>query len=60
MIAGAADADGNGVADMWTTTNEGSGTLMFYAGATGAAGHPVDGERTTVGASSWSTIRSVS
>ncbi|MFJ3436800.1 FG-GAP-like repeat-containing protein [Streptomyces cyaneofuscatus] len=60
LIAGAADADGNGVADMWTTTNEGTGTLMFYAGATGAAGHPVDGERTTVGASSWNTIRSVS
>ncbi|MET9437289.1 FG-GAP-like repeat-containing protein [Streptomyces sp. NPDC006551] len=60
LLAGAADADGNGVADLWTTTNEGTGTLMFYAGATGAAGDPVDGARTTVGLSGWNTIRSIS
>ncbi|MEU7073537.1 FG-GAP-like repeat-containing protein [Streptomyces narbonensis] len=60
LLAGAADADLNGVADLWATTDEGTGTLLFYAGGTGASGTPVDGPRTTVGASSWSTIRSIS
>ncbi|MCX4982666.1 FG-GAP-like repeat-containing protein [Streptomyces sp. NBC_00572] len=60
LLAGGADADRNGVADLWATTNEGTGTLLFYAGGTGDTGTPVDGARTTVGLSSWNTIRSIS
>lgn len=60
LIAGAADADGDGAADMWATTNDGTGTLMFYAGGTNRAGEPVDGTRTVVGLSGWNTIRSIS
>ncbi|MEV6953406.1 FG-GAP-like repeat-containing protein [Streptomyces sp. NPDC051183] len=60
LIAGGADADGNGTADMWTTTGEGTGTLMFYAGEANGAGDPVDGTRTTVGQSGWNTVRSIS
>ncbi|MDV5147574.1 FG-GAP-like repeat-containing protein [Streptomyces sp. SBC-4] len=60
LLAGGADADRNGVADLWATTDAGTGTLLFYAGATGAAGHPVDGPRTTVGSSGWNAIRSIS
>ncbi|MGK9461804.1 FG-GAP-like repeat-containing protein [Streptomyces sp. G6] len=56
LLAGAADADGNGVADMWTTTGSGTGTLMFYAGGADAAGNPVDGARSTVGPSGWNSI----
>ncbi|MET9469180.1 FG-GAP-like repeat-containing protein [Streptomyces sp. NPDC006544] len=59
LLAGAGDADGNGVADLWATTNEGTGTLLFYAGGTNGAGEPVDGTRTTVGQSGWSTIRAI-
>ncbi|WP_328943195.1 FG-GAP-like repeat-containing protein [Streptomyces sp. NBC_00250] len=59
LLAGGADADRNGVADLWATTNEGTGTLLFYAGGTGDTGTPVDGPRTTVGLSSWNTIRSI-
>ncbi|MER7515456.1 FG-GAP-like repeat-containing protein [Streptomyces sp. NPDC126499] len=59
LLAGGADADGNGVADLWATTDEGTGTLMFYAGGTNASGDPVDGTRTTVGLGSWNTIRSI-
>ncbi|WP_329621857.1 FG-GAP-like repeat-containing protein [Streptomyces sp. NBC_01255] len=60
LLAGGADADRNGVADLWATTSEGTGTLLFYAGGTGDTGTPVDGSRTTVGTDSWSTIRSIS
>ncbi|MER5634841.1 FG-GAP-like repeat-containing protein [Streptomyces nitrosporeus] len=60
LLAGAADADRDGVADMWATTDDGTGTLMYYAGGTGSAGDPVDGARTTVGQSGWNTIRSIS
>ncbi|MFD3542878.1 FG-GAP-like repeat-containing protein [Streptomyces sp. NPDC058662] len=60
LIAGAADADGNGTVDLWTTTNEGTGTLLFYAGATNGAGDPVDGARSQVGLSGWNTIRAIS
>ncbi|WP_084713377.1 FG-GAP-like repeat-containing protein [Streptacidiphilus rugosus] len=60
LLAGAADADGNGVADMWATTNDGTGTLLFYAGATDSTGNPVDGPRTTVGTGGWSGIQSIS
>lgn len=56
LLAGAADADGNGIADMWATTDSGTGTLMFYAGETNSAGDPVDGTRTTVGLSGWNSI----
>ncbi|MFF8973029.1 FG-GAP-like repeat-containing protein [Streptomyces sp. NPDC014995] len=56
LLAGAADADGNGVADLWATTDSGTGTLVFYAGGTNASGHPVDGPRTTVGLSGWNSI----
>ncbi|MFC3574727.1 hypothetical protein ACFOZ0_15870 [Streptomyces yaanensis] len=41
---------------MWTTTDSGTGTLMFYAGGTDAAGNPVDGTRTTVGLGGWNSI----
>ncbi|WP_329274177.1 FG-GAP repeat domain-containing protein [Streptomyces sp. NBC_00691] len=47
LIAGAADADRDGSADMWTTT--GTGTLTFY-------GNPAGGANTVVGASGWGTI----
>ncbi|MER5883750.1 FG-GAP-like repeat-containing protein [Streptomyces sp. NPDC001941] len=57
LLTGAGDADGNGVADLWTTTGE--GTLMFYAGGTNAAGHPVDGARSTVGPGGWNAIRAI-
>ncbi|MER5484536.1 FG-GAP-like repeat-containing protein [Streptomyces sp. NPDC002812] len=60
LLAGAGDADGNGTADLWATTNEGTGSLMFYAGGTNGAGDPVDGPRTTVGAGGWKAIRSIS
>ncbi|MFD8973365.1 FG-GAP-like repeat-containing protein [Streptomyces sp. NPDC059593] len=60
LLAGGADADRNGVADLWATTDEGTGTLLFYAGGTGASGTPVDGPRTTVGTGSWSAIQSIS
>lgn len=60
LLAGAADADGNGVADLWATTGDGTGTLLFYAGGTDTLGGPVDGPHTTIGASSWNTIRSIS
>nr|WSX50472.1 FG-GAP-like repeat-containing protein [Streptomyces sp. NBC_00974] len=60
LLAGAGDADGNGVADLWATTNEGTGTLLFYAGETNGAGDPVDGTRTTVGQSGWNTVRAIS
>ncbi|MFJ9576996.1 FG-GAP-like repeat-containing protein [Streptomyces sp. NPDC101191] len=59
LLAGAADANGDGVADLWATTDEGTGTLMFYAGGTNSDGDPSDGSRTTVGLSSWNTIRAI-
>ncbi|MFI8346330.1 FG-GAP-like repeat-containing protein [Streptomyces sp. NPDC085596] len=60
LLAGAADADGNGAADMWTTTDDGTGTLLFYAGGNDTSGQPVDGPRTLVGPSGRKTIRSIS
>ncbi|MFD9408680.1 FG-GAP-like repeat-containing protein [Streptomyces sp. NPDC059989] len=39
-IAGAPDADGDGTADMWATTQD--GRLLFYPGGTDALGTPVD------------------
>ncbi|MFD3781457.1 FG-GAP repeat domain-containing protein [Streptomyces sp. NPDC058612] len=60
LLTGAGDADGNGIADVWATTNDGTGTLLFYAGKTNGAGDPVDGTRITVGPNGWNTIRAIS
>ncbi|MGX9923654.1 FG-GAP-like repeat-containing protein [Streptomyces sp. NPDC002248] len=60
LLAGAADADRDGRADLWATTSEGTGTLLFYSGGTSASGEPTDGPRTTVGLRSWNTIRALS
>ncbi|MDI9887248.1 trypsin-like serine protease [Streptomyces sp. HNM0645] len=57
LIAGASDANLDGVADMWTTA--GDGTLWFYKGGTSIHG-PIDGPSTKVGSRSWDTIRSIS
>ncbi|MFB8080250.1 FG-GAP-like repeat-containing protein [Streptomyces sp. NPDC056013] len=51
LIAGAADANRDGAADMWTTT--GTGTLNFY-------GNPAGGANTVVGGSGWGTITAIS
>ncbi|MFC7963060.1 FG-GAP-like repeat-containing protein [Streptomyces cinereoruber] len=51
LIAGAADANRDGAADMWTTTE--TGTLTFY-------GNPAGGANTVVGASGWGTITAIS
>nr|WP_240982052.1 MULTISPECIES: FG-GAP-like repeat-containing protein [unclassified Streptomyces] len=59
LIAGAADADGDGVADLWATTGDGTGRLLFYKGGTNGSGNPVDGPSTEVGASGWSSISSL-
>ncbi|WP_372409501.1 FG-GAP-like repeat-containing protein [Streptomyces luteireticuli] len=57
LIAGAADADHDGIADLWATTRE--GTLLHYAGERKPDGGAVDGEPTLVGASGWQNIRSI-
>ncbi|MFG3404646.1 FG-GAP-like repeat-containing protein [Streptomyces sp. NPDC048142] len=57
LIAGASDANGDGVADMWATA--GDRTLKFYKGAT-SADVPVDGPSTQVGNSGWHRIKSIS
>ncbi|MFF4743972.1 trypsin-like serine protease [Streptomyces chengbuensis] len=57
LIAGASDANLDGVADMWTSA--GDGTLWFYKGGTSIHG-PVDGPSTKVGTGAWDTIRSIS
>ncbi|WP_405592334.1 FG-GAP-like repeat-containing protein [Streptomyces sp. NBC_01190] len=57
LIAGAADANLDGVADMWATA--GDATLKFYAGDTSIHG-PVDGPSTQVGNGGWDTIKSIS
>lgn len=56
LLAGAADANADGAADLWATTDEGSGTLLFYTGATNSSGDPLDGPRTTVGTGGWNSI----
>ncbi|MFJ9431886.1 S8 family serine peptidase [Streptomyces sp. NPDC101490] len=64
LIAGAADADLNGVGDMWATA--GDGTLKFYQGGLGPDGdpfrnpRPIDGPFIQVGSGGWNTIRSIS
>ncbi|MFE3070847.1 S8 family serine peptidase [Streptomyces sp. NPDC059247] len=64
LIAGAADADLNGVADMWATA--GDGTLKFYQGGLEpddppfARPRPIDGPSIQVGSGGWHTIRSIS
>ncbi|WCD91090.1 hypothetical protein KPP03845_200051 (plasmid) [Streptomyces xanthophaeus] len=57
LIAGAADANGDGTADMWATA--GDGTLKFYKGGTSIHG-PIDGPSTQVGSGGWGAIKSMS
>ncbi|MFF2191456.1 FG-GAP-like repeat-containing protein [Streptomyces sp. NPDC058157] len=57
LIAGAADADLDGTADMWATA--GDGTLKFYRGGTDIHG-PVDGPSIQVGNSGWGAVKSIS
>lgn len=57
LIAGASDADGDGVADMWATA--GDGTLWFYKGGSSIHG-PIDGPSTKVGTGGWNAVRSIS
>ncbi|OKI86467.1 hypothetical protein AMK11_16530 [Streptomyces sp. CB02414] len=57
LIAGAADANRDGVADMWTTAAD--GTLKFYKGGTSVHG-PVDGPSIQVGNGGWNAMRSIS
>lgn len=56
LIAGAADADCDGKADMWTTTAD--GTLKFYRGELSGT-NPVDGPSTQVDGSGWSTVTTI-
>ncbi|MFI9113577.1 FG-GAP-like repeat-containing protein [Streptomyces venezuelae] len=53
LIAGAADADGDSIADMWAVTGDGTGRLLFYRGGTNGSGTPVDGASVEVGLSGW-------
>lgn len=61
LLAGAHDANGDGIADMWTTAVDSSGVynLLFYAGGV-SGGNPVDGPSTLVGAGGWSIFSSLS
>ncbi|MFF5971075.1 FG-GAP repeat domain-containing protein [Streptomyces sp. NPDC012769] len=63
LIAGAHDANGDRVADMWTTAVDASGvhTLLFYAGEVDdTTGTPPDGPSTRVGAGDWSVYSALS
>ncbi|MEU1286594.1 S8 family serine peptidase [Kitasatospora sp. NPDC005856] len=57
LIAGAADANHDGTADMWATA--GDGTLKFYQGGTSIHG-PIDGPSIQVGSGGWGAIKSIS
>ncbi|WP_234899897.1 S8 family serine peptidase [Streptomyces filamentosus] len=57
LVTAAADADLNGVADSWATTN--TGTLLFYKGGNNIHG-PIDGPSVEVGNGGWQTIKSIS
>ncbi|MET9637201.1 S8 family serine peptidase [Streptomyces virginiae] len=57
LIAGAADANRDGIADMWATAPD--GTLKFYKGDTSIHG-PVDGPSIQVGSGGWGAIKSIS
>ncbi|MFE9565902.1 FG-GAP-like repeat-containing protein [Streptomyces sp. NPDC006487] len=57
LLAGAADADLNGTADMWATAND--GTLKFYKGGSSIHG-PIDGPSIQVGTGGWGAIQSLS
>ncbi|MEU7191866.1 FG-GAP-like repeat-containing protein [Streptomyces sp. NPDC045369] len=59
LITGAADANGDGVADLWATTADGSGTLLYYKGGTGTAGDPTDGDARIVGPTGWKRIQAI-
>ncbi|WP_189851328.1 FG-GAP-like repeat-containing protein [Streptomyces omiyaensis] len=56
LLSAAADADGDGVADLWATTGDGTGRLLYYQGSTDAAGNPTDGPSTEVGTGGWNTV----
>ncbi|MET9954364.1 trypsin-like serine protease [Streptomyces sp. NPDC006339] len=56
LLAGAADADRNGVADMWATA--GDGTLKFYKGGSDIHG-PIDGPSIEVGTGGWDAMASI-
>ncbi|NYI07598.1 FG-GAP-like repeat-containing protein [Allostreptomyces psammosilenae] len=60
LLASAADADRNGTADIYATTREGTGTLLFYRGGTDANGNPIDGPSTLVGNGGWNGIAFIS
>ncbi|MEV7676799.1 FG-GAP-like repeat-containing protein [Streptomyces sp. NPDC088752] len=57
LIAGAADANRDGIADMWTTSSDGS--LKFYKGGADIHG-PIDGTSIEVGSGGWQTIKAIS
>ncbi|MEU3723652.1 trypsin-like serine protease [Streptomyces sp. NPDC031705] len=57
LIAGAADANLDGTADMWATV--GDGTLKFYKGGADIHG-PIDGPSIQVGSGGWGAIKSIS
>ncbi|MFE3497804.1 FG-GAP-like repeat-containing protein [Streptomyces sp. NPDC059175] len=57
LIAGAADANRDGIADMWATA--GDGTLKFYKGGSDSHG-PIDGPSIQVGTGGWGRIKSIS
>ncbi|MFD4240558.1 FG-GAP repeat domain-containing protein [Streptomyces sp. NPDC058525] len=57
LIAGAADANLDGTADMWATA--GDGTLKFYKGGRDIHG-PIDGPVTQVGSGGWNGIKAIS
>ncbi len=57
LVTAAADADLNGIADMWATA--GDGTLKFYKGGSNIHG-PIDGPPIEVGSGGWQTIMSIS
>ncbi|MGW6395804.1 FG-GAP-like repeat-containing protein [Streptomyces sp. NPDC055103] len=57
LLAGAADANLDGIADMWATA--GDGTLKFYKGGSSIHG-PIDGPSVEVGSGGWHTIKAIS
>ncbi|MEV6954203.1 FG-GAP-like repeat-containing protein [Streptomyces sp. NPDC051183] len=57
LVAGASDANRDGVADMWATA--GDGTLKFYKGGSDIHG-PIDGPSVQVGTGGWGAIKSIS
>ncbi|MGK5731849.1 DNRLRE domain-containing protein [Streptomyces sp. URMC 124] len=54
LLAMPGDANGDGVPDLWATTAEGTGTLLFYPTENGRDGKPV-----TVGSGGWQAIKAI-